>query len=191
MFGIDINTKTRSKLMKNILNQFNLILDGDEIITIVSNDSFAQAKHNLTQGILKIYDLIFTAKNNVTSLFYDEVYDFLFEEEITGTAKVALSGESGIKYPIDYILPGTKSKSEKLINFANNLDFNKVTNDSFMYRDVKTNRPNRSNIQPDMIIIANDVENKISSKARQAAEYEGISILKWSDKKQIKSALMQ
>ncbi|WP_053037827.1 DUF1828 domain-containing protein [Staphylococcus haemolyticus] len=189
MFGVDITTKTRDRLIKNILNQFNLKLDNDEIITDVKNESFAQSKHNLLQGILKIYDLTMTTKANVSNLFYEDVFNFLYEKEIIGSAKVAVSGESGIKYSIDYILPGTKSKPEILINFANNLDFNKVTNDVYIYRDVKPNRPSRNNLNSQMFIIANDIDHPINDRARQAAEHENLSILNWSDKDQIISTL--
>ena len=106
-----------------------------------------------------------------------------------GSAKVAVSGESGIKYSIDYILPGTKSKPEILINFANNLDFNKVTSDVYIYRDVKPNRPSRNNLPPRMYIIANDIEHPINKRARQAAEHDDLSILYWSNKDQIISSL--
>nr|WP_279390528.1 MULTISPECIES: DUF1828 domain-containing protein [unclassified Staphylococcus] len=189
MSGIDINTKTRKKLISSIMNQFNLTLDDDEIISYVQNDTFAQSKHNLIQGILKIYDLTLTSKSNVSSLFYEEVFDFLFNEDITGTANVAVAGESGIKYTIDFILPAKKNKPEKLLNFANNLDFNKITSDAFAYRDVKPNRPNRNNLESEMFIIANDIENSVSSRVKQAADYEGVSILKWSNKQEILKAL--
>lgn len=189
MLGIDINTKARQKLISSIMNQFNLTLDNDEIISYVQNDTFAQSKHNLIQGILKIYDLTLTSKSNVSSLFYEEVFDFLFNEDITGTANVAVAGESGIKYTIDFILPAKKNKPEKLLNFANNLDFNKITSDAFAYRDVKPNRPNRNKLESQMFIIANDIENSVSSRVKQAADYEGVSILKWSNKQEILEAL--
>ncbi|HDD7651351.1 TPA: DUF1828 domain-containing protein, partial [Staphylococcus aureus] len=67
MLGIDINTKTRTKLIQNILNQFNLKLVDKEITADVKNESFAQSKHNLIQGILKIYDLTLTTKSNVVN----------------------------------------------------------------------------------------------------------------------------
>ncbi len=181
--------KLKVELIQNILNQFNLKLYNDEIIADVTNESFAQSKHNLLQGILKIYDLTLTSKSNVSNLFYEDVFNFLYDEEIVGSAKVSVAGESGIKYSIDYILPGTKSKPEKLINFANNLDFNKVTNEVYMYRDVKSNRPSKNNLMPNMIIIANDIDHPVNDKARQAAEHEDLSILYWSDKENIISTL--
>lgn len=187
MLGIDIKTKTN--LINSILNQFNLILKNDEIIANTKDNNFSQSKHNLIQGILKIYDLTLTTKSNISNLFYEEVFDFLYNKEITGSAKVAISGESGIKYSIDYIMPGTKTKPEKLINFANNLDFNKITNDAFIYRDVKPNRHNRNNLSSEMIIIANDVEYKISESVQKAANHEALSILRWSNKEAILAAL--
>ncbi|MEB6215121.1 DUF1829 domain-containing protein [Mammaliicoccus sciuri] len=86
-------------------------------------------------------------------------------------------------------MPGTKLKSEKLVNFSNNLDYNRITSDLFAYRDVKNNRPNRNNLNSQMLIIANDLENTISKKAQQVADYEGIQILKWSNKDEILNTL--
>lgn len=106
-----------------------------------------------------------TTKSNVSNLFYEEVFDFFYNEEITGSAKMAIPGETGIKYSIDFIIPGTKLKSEKLVNFSNNLDYNRITSDLFAYRDVKNNRPNRNNLNSQMLIIANDLENTISEKS--------------------------
>ena len=67
LFGIDINTKTRRKLIESILNQFALRVEDEEIIADINNKEFAQAKHNMIQGILKIYDLTLTAKPNVSN----------------------------------------------------------------------------------------------------------------------------
>ncbi|CAC5593557.1 Domain of uncharacterised function DUF1829 [Staphylococcus aureus] len=148
MLGIDINTKTRTKLIQNILNQFNLKLVDKEITADVKNESFAQSKHNLIQGILKIYDLTLTTKSNVTNIFYEEVFEFLYDQEIRGLAQVSVSGESGLKYSIDYIVSETKSQPEKLVNFTNNLNFNKITNEAYIYRDIKPNRPSRNKLEP-------------------------------------------
>ena len=57
--------------------------------------------------------------------------------KIRGLAQVSVS-ESGLKYSIDYIVSETKSQPEKLVNFTNNLDFNKITNEAYIYRDIKT-----------------------------------------------------
>lgn len=181
MMGIDITSKTRQKIIKDTLNQFNLKFENEEIVTDV-NSSFAQSKHNIVQGILKIYDLSFTTKVNSTNIFYEEVYEFLFENDIGGTDKVKVSGSSGINYTIDYIIPPRKNKPEVMINFANKLDFNKITTDSFAYRDLIHNRPNRNNLEPKMYIVANDENYKIPDKVFQAANHENIDILSWSNR---------
>nr|WP_232806165.1 hypothetical protein [Staphylococcus caledonicus] len=40
-----------------------------------------------------------------------------------------------------------------------------------------------------MFIIANDVDHPINVKASQVAEHKNLSILRWSNKNQIKTAL--
>lgn len=191
MYGIDIDTSTRKKLIEDTLQQFNLELQDDQIISNVKNNSFPQSKHNLIQGILKLYDLTLTSKVNATNIFYEEVYDFLNKEEIIGTPEASVSGESGITYTMDYILPSTRTKPEILLNFVNNLDFNKITSDSFVFNDVKEIRSknNKNQTGSEMFIIANDVDNNISSKVYKAADSQNIGILKWSNKENITSTL--
>ncbi|CXM33150.1 Protein of hypothetical function DUF1828 [Staphylococcus aureus] len=131
---------------------------------------------------MKIYDLTLTTKSNVTNRFYEEVFEFLYDREIRGLAQVSVSGESGLKYSIDYIVSETKSQPEKLVNFTNNLDFNKITN---IYRDIKPNRPSRNKLEPIMLIIVNDVYHPINERAQTVAEHENLEILKWSNKSKI------
>jgi len=59
----------------------------------------------------------------------------------------------------------------------------------YIYRDVKPNRPSKNNLDPRMFIIANDVDHPINVKASQVAEHKNLSILRWSNKNQIKTAL--
>ncbi|HCZ6347333.1 TPA: DUF1829 domain-containing protein, partial [Staphylococcus aureus] len=105
--------------------------------------------------------------------------------EIRGLAQVSVSGESGLKYSIDYIVSETKSQPEKLVNFTNNLDFNKITNEAYIYRDIKPNRPSRNKLEPIMLIIVNDVYHPINERAQTVAEHENLEILKWSNKSKI------
>lgn len=134
---------------------------------------------------MKIYDLTLTTKSNVTNRFYEEVFEFLYDREIRGLAQVSVSGESGLKYSIDYIVSETKSQPEKLVNFTNNLDFNKITNEAYIYRDIKPNRPYRNKLEPIMLIIVNDVYHPINERAQTVAEHENLEILKWSNKSKI------
>lgn len=134
---------------------------------------------------MKIYDLTLTTKSNVTNRFYEEVFEFLYDREIRGLAQVSVSGESGLKYSIDYIVSETKSQPEKLVNFTNNLDFNKITNEAYIYRDIKSNRPSRNKLEPIMLIIVNDVYHPINERAQTVAEHENLEILKWSNKSKI------
>ncbi|MCG3063860.1 DUF1829 domain-containing protein, partial [Pseudomonas aeruginosa] len=86
--------------------------------------------------------------------------------------------QSGLKYSIDYIVSETKSQPEKLVNFTNNLDFNKITNEAYIYRDIKPNRPSRNKLEPIMLRIVNDVDHPINERAQTVAEHENLEILK-------------
>ncbi|WP_142297961.1 phage holin, partial [Staphylococcus aureus] len=59
-------------------------------------------------------------------------------------------------------------------NFTNNLDFNKITNEAYIYRDIKPNRPSRNKLEPIMLIIVNDVDHPINERAQTVAEHENL-----------------
>lgn len=191
MYGINLDAIQFKHALNDILNSYGLTIKNEEIITTFKNDRFPQAKHNLIQAILKIYDLINTKIPNRYSPFVDDVYNFLFEKDIIGSDHISISGESGLYYSIDYILPPSKLKPEILLNFSNQLDFNKIASYAFSFRDVKQNRQSRNAIPIKMGIIVNDIENPICDSVLQGAKYENIQLFNWSDKENLVLSLQK
>jgi len=189
MMLIDLNNETRRRIISYTLKQFNLSLSDEVIYVDVDKYNFAQRKHDLLQGILKIYDLTMTTKSNVTNLFIEEVMTYLHEHEIYGSYNQSVTGASGINYKINLIINPRKNKPEILVDFVNDLNFNMFATDVFKYKDVIHERFHPEGIKPKYKIIANDVGNKISEKVLLAAKSERIEILRWSHKDEVLSIL--
>lgn len=185
MNGIDINTATRERIIKNIIENFKLEINGEIIYTIAKDiNSFSQAQHNMIQGILQINDILFTERINVVNLFREEVFDFFYEEEFGGTIEPDLKGASGIKYNIDYSLGGTPRRPQTLIKLLQDPNFTNVAAQKYISDDLKTQFiENKMSVK--YVIIANDIENVVPSKSKKAAEDMGIEMIEWSNKESI------
>ena len=184
--GINLTTETRQKMVKSILNFHGIRLDEDVLYITTSQQDFPKKKHQLVQAILKIYDLLLTKRENILNLFNEEVQDYLYDHDFGGTPNIKMTGQSGIDYSVDYSIGATKNRPEMLIQFANKLTFNSITTYDFMFDDVRGMRQSEET-QTKFIIIANDKENKISSKALKAADAHGVSVIPWSTKEKILS----
>ena len=190
MSGLDINTRTRQKILDNILSNFNVELTNDVLNVTTSYRDFPIKKHNMVQAILRVNDLLMTQKKNVINLFNEEVYRFFDDNSIYGTPGAHLVGQSGLSYHIDFTLPRTANRPETLIQFVNNPNFNNITTQKFIFDDINKRR-SRTAPNSKLMIVANDLENRISSTAQAVAVSEQFTILKWSDKVELLQAVRQ
>lgn len=184
MYGLDIKTNTRQKVIHNTLSNFGIQLDDDILYVEATIKDFPLKKHNLVQAILRIYDMVLLSKPNIISLFNEEAKQYLFDNELGGNFDIKMTGDSGLEHQIDYSLGPTKSRPEILIQFINNLSFGDVTKEGFIYDDLNKKRKTSKN-QVRYILVANDIDNKIPDKAITAAQALEIDIQPWSKKEEL------
>lgn len=187
MHGLDLQTAVRQKILKDTLKNFNLELEG-EIISVKVEDQkqFMQAKHNLIQGILQIYDLVFTTRSNVSSLFKEEVLNYFFEHDFAGTPGPDLLGASGIKHSVDYSMGATRKRPLTLVKLLQSSRFNDVAAQKYISEDLKNGLSDKKT-KVRYVVIVNDVEHSVPKKSELVAKDIGIDLLPWSDKKRIES----
>ena len=187
MFGINIKTPTRQRVLSDILKNFNLSISDDIIFTTAQNVSeFSQKKHNLLQGVLKVYDILFTSRENSTSIFKEEVFNYFFENEFGGTPEPDLVGASGLKHNVDYSIGATKSRPFTLIKLLQDPKFTDVAAQKYISDDLKRGL-SKPNINVEYVIIANDTERKVPEKSLIAAKDMDIGLIPWSNKDAILS----
>ena len=63
----------------------------------------------LTQCMIKISDMFYTSKNNVQSLFIEDVQAYLDEKDIRYSQNIAFPGISGLPTTYDFLIPNQKS----------------------------------------------------------------------------------
>ena len=187
MMGLDYKTDTRNKILNDILMDYQLTIKDEIVYTVAKNVSeFPQRKLNLIQGILSIYDMLFTAKENIGGLFKEEVLEFLFDNDFGGTEGPRLQGASGIIHSVDYSIGATKKRPQTLIRFLNSPSFKDVAAQQYISEDLKKGL-NRPNISVKYVIIGNDQKNKIPHNSLIASKDMGIDLIPWSEKENLLS----
>lgn len=185
--GFTFNTVKRKELLRNILLNYHLDIEDNSITATVSKEDFPYRKHFYIQGILAINDLYSTNKNNVSSMFVEDVSNFLDNNEISYSSDIKLSGKSGYDHNIDYVLAGLKKKKipEKYIKIINSPSKSSTQSILFAWDDIRKART-MDNL---MFVILNDSDHKINSDIIKAYTAYDIIPLKWTDKDTILKSL--
>lgn len=182
MLGIDVTNKTRQMLISNILDQYSVKLDKNNVLTI-SGDTKAipVMKQNLLQTILRVDDLVQTRKGVISNLFKQEVSEYFYENDIGALPRYPITGNTGNPYTIDFAIPGSKTKPLRLIQAINRPTFERVAAESITFDDIKQSAL-LGKMKIRYLIIYNDVENPLPEKARNLARQYGTELKPWSQK---------
>lgn len=185
MLGIDITSATRTKILNSILKNYQLAISEDVIYTIAESPSqFSQKKLNMIQGLLSVYDILFTSRENSKSIFQEEVFDYFFENDFGGTEQPKLVGASGITHSVDYSLGATKKRPQILFKFLNTPTFTEVAAQKYVSDDLKKGLE-KPRIDVKYVIIGNDRKQNIPQKSVEASRDMGIDLIPWSLKEKI------
>lgn len=176
MSGCDFNSEKRKRILQTILNGFGIKLANDELTVETQVKNFPQKKHNLLQAILAVNDMFVLAKANVASLFKEDVETFLRQNDIRFIPSLKFSGKSGYDHYLDFVIPASKKKPERVLKAINKPSRPNVSSLIFSWSDIKEVR------SPDSIAygILNDADSKINPDIPGALEAYGIVPLLWS-----------
>lgn len=190
-YGFTFNTPKRKQLLKNILLNYHMELDENKcLIATTSIDNFPLRKHFFIQGILAINDLYTVSRSSVSSLFAEDVSNFLDTNDIFYNENIKLTGQSGFDHNIDYVLPKMKKKNipERYLKVINNPNKNNTESTIFTWNDLKNIRKS-NNIDNIMYVILNDSSQSIKSDLINAYKSYDIKPLLWTNQESILSNL--
>lgn len=182
LLGIDITSDVRSRIIKSIIQSFNVTLSSNMVLRIDGKkEDFPIMKQSLIQTILRIDDLVMTRKNNVKNLFLEDVMNYFDDNEFKGLPDYPVTGGSGNSYKIPYAIGKSKNRPLQLIQILNNADFQRISTEIITCEDIKSNI-NYQNDNINYSVIFNDADHSIKDKAQNIADSHGLDIIPWSDK---------
>lgn len=174
--GCKLETPKRQALLKMTVNGFGIQLNERRLEVKASTDNFALRKHNLLQAMLSINDLFYLAEPFVSSLFYEDVINWLDLNEIRYTPQVKFTGKTGYDHLFDFVIPKSHTKPERIIRAINRPSKDTAQALAFAWIDTKEVRPSESIIYA----LLNDNERQVPTDVVEALKNYKINPVLWS-----------
>jgi hypothetical protein len=179
MSGMEINTPKRENILKTSLNGFGVnINQRDELFVSANKSNLGQKKHYLIQAILAVNDMFNLSQESVTSLFKEDVELFLRSNDIYFSKDIKLTGKSGFDHNIDFLIPQTRTKPERLIKTVNSPKKNSILNAIMAFNDISQTRDTKTS----NYVIYNDFEKDVSSDVIIALDNYNVHHIPWTKK---------
>lgn len=173
--GLSFSEK-RTKLVKSVCSQFGIKQENDEIYTRTSKENFGAKLDAILQCIVKVDDLCYTSRENVTSFFNEDVKNYFNSKDLFFTENVSLVGKSGFPFCFDMSFQRTKTNSTRWVNVINKASKSNCVTTSFGWGDTAALR----NEDERMYVIIND-KNPIDNGVIEGFRNLNIIPILWSE----------
>lgn len=173
-------SKKRKDLLDTILLNYGVKNTNDELIIESNLEKFSQAKHNFLSAIIEINDLYVLSKQNVTSIFREDVRTFLDNRNIVYTPDFISKGNTGLEFNFDFQI--AKIKSETVLKSFNTINKSNLATFLFAWDDIKPVREKITKKEVKAIAIINDVDKEIKSEYLDALKSKNADIILWSER---------
>lgn len=181
MSGMEINTPKRENILKTTLNGFGVnINQSDELFAPANKSNLGQKKHYLIQAILAVNDMFNLSQESVTSLFKEDVELYLRSNDIYFSKDIKLTGKSGFDHNIDFLIPQTRTKPERLIKTVNSPKKNSILNAIMAFNDISKMRDTKTS----NYVIYNDFEKDVSNDVIVALDNYNVYHVPWTRKEE-------
>lgn len=180
MSGVDVSrsSKRRSYLQK-ILSNHGISVNGEELYVKSNGADFAKKKHALISAIMNISDMSLLVKDNISSLFSEDVMAFADLCNVIYTPSFIVRGKSGLDFNFDFQIAGRES--ELVVKSFNTLRQDNVSSYLFCVSDTKEEREKQTGKSFRSLAIVNDAVQP-SDKLIEALHLYGTNVTLWKNK---------
>lgn len=178
MSGAGIAGAKRQNILNTVLAGFGVQREENQLIVKTDKNNFAFKKHSLLQAMLAVDDMFYLSRQNVFSLFYEDVVSWLELLKIRYIPKVSFVGKSGYTNMFDFVIPKSPKAPERLLQTINYPRKDVVEALLFRWEDIQKTRSESSQL----IAVLNDVEREVPRDAMQAINNYNIMAMPWSQK---------
>jgi len=183
--GLDLNTPKRKDVLEAVLNGFGVRTDGKQILVETSQRNLGQRLHALVQAMIAVNDMFVMAQPRVAGFFWEDVKAFLDQHNIRYSPRVKISGRSGFDHAVDFLIPKSRSRPERLIQAINAPNKNTIGTYLFTLGDTRDARGNGS----EAYAFLNDREREVGGDIIEALEEYKVKATLWSRRRDYVKAL--
>ena len=176
--GCRIEGGRREALLAMTLNGFGVQRAENQLQVNASKSNFALRKHNLVQAMLAVNDLFYLAQPMVTSLFYEDVVNWLDASNVRYTPNVKFTGASGYDHLFQFVIPKSVEQPERILRPINRPNRDRAQSMAFSWIDTRDVRPSESRAYA----ILNDAESRVSVGVLDAMRSYEVNPILWSER---------
>lgn len=173
-------SKRRRYILDTILLNYGVKFSNDELIIEADFENFSQSKHNLLSAIIEINDLYVLSKNNVSSIFKEDVRTYLDNQDIIYTPDFISKGVTGLEFNFDFQI--AQKNKEIVIKSFNTINKSNLPTFLFSWEDIKPVREKITKKEVKAIAIINDVDKEIKNEFIDALKSKNANFILWSEK---------
>ncbi|MEX1071115.1 MAG: DUF1829 domain-containing protein [Anaerolineales bacterium] len=184
--GCDLSSSPkRIRLLELTLNGFGVQRDRNALTIKANQSNFAYKKHNLIQAILAVNDMFYLAEPTISSLFKEDVEQWLRLKQVRFVPMVKFTGKSGYDHSFDFAIPQSNGTPERIIKTVSNPTRDMAQNLVFAWFDTRNVRPENSQ----MYAILNDSISAPASTITEALTSYEIKPVLWTKREAVYAEL--
>lgn len=183
--GLDLKTPKRKEILDAILNGFGIRLDRNTLTVEASSRSVGQKIHSLIQAMLAVNDMFVMAQPRVATFFWEDVRLFLEDHDVRYAPRVKLAGRSGYDHAIDFLIPRSRTRPERLVQAINAPNKNTISSYLFTLTDTRAAR----GIESEAYTFLNDRDREVGGDVTEALDVYEVKPVLWSNREEVVDAL--
>ena len=174
--GLEITTPKRGDILTATLNGFGVRNEGRELFVEASPSNLGQRVHSLVQAMLAVNDMYVLAQPRVASFFWEDVRAYFDERDVRYSPRVKIPGKSGFDHAIDFVIPKSRLRPERLVQAINAPTKNTIAGYLFALTDTREAREAAS----EAYAFLNDMERAVGGDVLEALEAYRVVAVPWS-----------
>jgi len=180
--GVTIHRSIKRKEILDtiLLTHGTKINTAEEIIIEATEKNFPQKKLNLINTIVEISDMSYLANTTVSSVFKEDVQEYLDEQEIIYTPHFISKGNTGLEFTFDFQI--ASKTTEIVIKSFNSISKLNLPHFLFTWNDIKKVRENQTKKKIIGMAIINDTDKETDNDFINALHTEEAQHILWSQR---------
>lgn len=176
--GLELTTAKRKAVLEATLAGFGVKLEDGRITADATLRNVGQRMHALMQAMVSVNDMFMMAQPRVAGFFWEDVRDFLDAKEVRFASRIKLTGKSGFDHGIDFLIPRSKERPERILQVINAPTKNSIGSYLFSLGDTRDARPKGS----EAYAALNDQSRPISVDVTDALKAYDVVPMLWSQR---------
>jgi hypothetical protein len=185
--GLEVDTPKRKMVLDSILNGLGVRAESGQLLVEASAANLGQRLHSLVQAMLTVNDMFVMAQPRVASFFFEDVRNFFDSNDIRYTARVKLAGRSGYDHGIDFLIPKSRSRPERILQAIASPRKDNIVQYLWILSDTRAARSGES--EPEAYAFLNDQEQTVGGDVIEALNAYRVVPAAWSERSNYVDAL--